>query len=145
MNNLRQILVITKALEKEKEQHMHELSKTNLNIDKKKMLVDKMSIYLADYFNDLNLKISKEVPNLHINLFNFAKQIEKVITKTNHEIQILEQSRSAYLTRVQKTDQKLKLMNVFEQRVKREKAMIAEKNEQLAIDDITSIKKVNEL
>lgn len=140
MKDLQQVRMIAKALEKEKEKYMNELFRLNTTIDKKSNLVEKMSSYLKDYYRDDNLKVTKSHPTLLVNFDNFAKQIQDVIARTKTEIKMLLKSQEILLGKIQNSDQKIKLMNVFEEKIIKENQLHASRAEQSAIDDLSSIK-----
>lgn len=142
MQDLHQIEVIKKALEKERERYIFDLAKQNEMIAKKVHLTQKMSSYLSEYTNDKNFKMSKSIPSLYINLNSFSHQIEDVIEKTEIEITHLKKSTMILFGKIEKIDQKIKLMDVFSDRIVQAKILKNEKREQLALDDLAAIKQI---
>lgn len=140
MDDLRQIKAINKAFHKQREKYMFELSKTNKLIQKKTMLIQKMTGYMNEYFNNTSLKMSRSMPSLFNNLNLFIKQIDKVIIDTEREKEILKKSKDSIIKMIVKSDQKIKLMDHFEDRVVKEQIYKQDKVEQLMIDDISSTK-----
>lgn len=140
MDNIKQIQVVSKALNKEKDKFLFELARTLNLIEKKHSLIKKMSDYLKDYFDESNLQKSKLVPTLAKNLNSFSLQIENVIAQTEGEIVRLKRSSEVLMSKVQRIDQKINVMDVFANRIKSAKLYKAEKLEQSSIDDISSTK-----
>ena len=142
MKNLSQIQVIQTALTKEKEKHLHELAIVVKNIDKKMTMINRMVVYQNEYVNSDNLKISKSIPSLIKNLYAFSGKMDDLIKKAEIEIVEMQKTKEAILTTIEQVDNKIKVMNIFEESAKKEAFLKAEKREQAMADDLVSIKHV---
>lgn len=140
MKDIHQIKLLEKALKKEKEKYMIELAKLDIAIQKKKMLIEKMTLYLKEYHAENKFKITKQHPALFVNLENFSMDIEDVISKTIKEVDELNNTKKTIFDKMQKIEQKIKLMNVFEDKIKIEKAVHENRKEQATLDDYSAVK-----
>lgn len=144
MKDIHQVLLIKKALEKQKEKIFLELAKINAVITHKNNLIHKMKIYLIEYRNEKRFELSKSVPGLFINLNHFTDQIESVIVKTEIEIDQLKIRRKVVADKLIKLDQKIDLMKIF---ISRNDKMLRQKEdrlEQVLIDDISATRHLRE-
>lgn len=142
MRDIRQIQLISKALIKEKEKNLHELAKINLSIEKKIATITKMEIYQKEYANSENLTLSRCVPALNKNLYLFSKTIADVIYQAEIEVINMKKIRASLLSSIEEIDNKINLMNVFDDRIKREAQTKADKLEQTGLDDLSSIRHI---
>ncbi len=138
MRDIRQIQLISSALKKDKDKYLHELSKINATIDKKRAIITKMQTYQNEYSNSENLQLSRSVPALNKNLHLFSKTIFDVIYQAEAEIVTIKKIRDALLKSIDAIDNKIKLMNVFNDRIKLELQEKEEKLEQAVLDDLSS-------
>lgn len=145
MNDLKQIRIIEKALNKEKEHYFFELSRLNGSVEKKKLLIKKITSYLQEYQNENQLIISKSIPLLHKNLDLFINQMRGVIAQTEREIEHLKQNQLFLMKKIQMVEQKIKLMAHFEEKVLCKLKKRSEKIEQTAIDDMAIMQKQRSL
>lgn len=141
MKDIRQLKIIIKALDCRRERHLQQLARLNGIIESKKNLINKMKYYQHDYTNNNTLKMSKSVSGLNQNLDLFIRKMEEVITQTSMEISQLQQSVGHTYSLMTKVDQELELMHQFMTNLLKEKNRQSERNEQLAIDDLASVKK----
>ncbi len=137
MNDLKQVMTIIKALGKEKEQRLMEISRINQTILKKTDLVNKMVMYVKDYGSKQNLMVSKGVPSLSVNLYLFSGQIEKVIAKTEEEIEKLKVWRENISKKMEEVKKKIDLMEEFEKKIRLNKRIVLEKREQRMLEEIS--------
>lgn len=137
MKDLKQIALITNALRAEKDKHLFDLGRTNGLIEKKKYLIDTMKKYLCDYTDASNFKLSNQTPMLIKNLTNFCEKIRVVIKQTEYELQQLTNSAGIIIKRIEKADQKIKLMNKFEEKIVQSNLLKIEKHEQNQLDDLS--------
>jgi len=140
MKNLNQIQVIQNALSKEKEKYFHELTNVLKNIEKKMMTISRMIVYQNEYANTDNLKLSKSIPSLTKNLYAFSGKIADLIQKAEIEIVNMKKTKETILQSIEQLENKKKLMNIFEEKAKKEIFLQAEKQEQAIADDLVSMK-----
>jgi flagellar biosynthesis chaperone FliJ len=140
MKDIKQVKLITKALEKEKEKYVFEFGIAITAIERKKVLINQMIVYLKEYAVDGKLDLSRSIPALHKNLVLFSQQIEDVISKTEVEMDKLSKSKEIIAKKIEKVDQKITLMNNFEEQIKKANFEKSEKLEQSTLDDLSSIK-----
>lgn len=141
MHDIKQITIILKGLRKERERIMSEIARIGLNIDKKKSLIQKMFSYVKEYHQDGNFQKTKSSAMLLKNLDSFSGQIHDVIMQTEVEIESLVKNREIILNRMVKADQKIKAMELFENRFRHNEFVKDEKIEQMALDESTLIKR----
>lgn len=137
MDDLKQVMTIIKALGKEKEQRLMEISKINQTIAKKTDLVNKMIMYVKDYGTKQNLMVSKGVPSLSVNLYLFSGQIEKVIAKTEEEVDKLKAWRENIIKKMDEVKKKIDLMEEFEKKIKLNKRIVLDKHEQRMLEEVS--------
>ncbi len=140
MKNLHQIQLIQTALTKEKEKYLHELEIVSKNIEKKMMTISRMVVYQNEYINIDNLKLSKSIPSLTKNLYAFSGKIADLIQQAEIEVVHMQKTKKTILRSIEQVDNKVKLMNVFEEKAKRELFLKMEIQEQTLADDLASIK-----
>lgn len=140
MENLKQIGLISKALNKQRERYLFEISKVNSLIKLKQDLVVKMISYLSEYVADGHLSSTKSNPALLKNFEAFLQQIHAVIVKTENEIQDLIKLRADWLSKLQASDGKISVMDHFEDRTIKRNNEKQSKHEQLTIDDMSLVK-----
>lgn len=138
MNDIIQIQVISNSLLKEKEKYMNELSKINININNKKMIIDRMQSYQNEYLAKCNLQNAKTIPILYSNINMFIRKIDNIITQTQAEILHLQKIKKGIFETIEKINKKIDLMNVFIDKNRRSQIKKAERLEQTMLDDITS-------
>jgi hypothetical protein len=137
MENIHQIKTINTALQKEKERWVFELSKLTLMIERKKYLVDKMLIYQNEYNEKGKLEVSKANPMLHKNLDLFYKKMLEALFNAESELERLNSSKNSLLVKIQSIDQKIKLMDIFQERIVEHNKTAADRQEQLQVSDLT--------
>lgn len=138
MQDLNQVKLLSKVIGKEKEKHLYELANINRSIATKLNLVNKMAGYLQEYHDQSNLTVSKSSPSLTHNLASFTKKIDLVIAQTNTEIEKLQHSKHELIKKIEDYDQKLELMALFEDQLRKKMLLAASKNEQNSDDDLVS-------
>ncbi len=138
MKDPHQIKVITDSLNKEKEKYMHELMRINSLLTNKQSMAEKMQLYLNDYLNNKNLTVSKSIPGLHNNITQFVKKMNSVINQAEFEVETILQIRTSVLEIIEKINQKIDLMNIFDKKVKVDQIKKNEKQEQNVIDDLAA-------
>lgn len=135
MENIQQIQTINQALNKEKDKWLFELSKIAQLVDKKQLLVTKMLSYQKEYDKKDKLEFSKSNPLLHKNFDLFYKKMLEALFKAESELETLLRSKSNIIAKIQQVDQKIKVMEIFESRVKLNKKIAAEQLEQILMSD----------
>jgi len=140
MKDLNQIQLIQTALTKEKEKHLHELAIVVKNIEKKMLTISRMVVYQNEYVNADNLQLSKSIPSLTKNLYAFSEKITDLIQQAECEVLNMQKTKETILQSIEKVDNKIKLMNVFEEKAKREVFLKTERQEQTIADDLASLK-----
>jgi flagellar biosynthesis chaperone FliJ len=140
MKNIRQIEMINKALSKEKEKFVYELSKINIYIARKIELLKKIIAYQKDYSEPNKFNITHSIPLLNKNLESFTNQIKQLINTEEKEINNLQQIRMDKLKELEKVEQKIKVMEQFERKINIEKMNQLENKEQRSIDEMAANK-----
>jgi len=140
MKNIKQIRLIQNALTKEKEKHLIELSKLAQSIDKKISTISRMIVYQNEYTNTEHLRLSRSIPALTKNLYAFSEKMTDLIKQAEAEVLIMQKSKESILQSIEKIDNKMKLMDLFEDKAKMKALLSAEKQEQVMMDDLASIK-----
>ena len=140
MKNIKQIELIQKALAKEKDKHISDLAKLVKYIDNKIENIRRMTMYQNEYDHSENLQLTKSVPVLNKNLCVFSGKISEMIVQTEIELAGLERSKLSLLQLIEKVENKIRIMDIFEDRARLEAFMQADRQEQNMIDDLTSIK-----
>jgi hypothetical protein len=137
MENIKQIKTIFDALSKEKEKWLFEFTKVSVAADKKRLLVEKMLSYQREYDKKDKLELSKSNPLLHKNFDLFYKKMLEALFKAENELEALNRSKATIITKVQQIDQKIKVMEIFQERVELNKKMANEQIEQTLMSDLT--------
>ena len=137
MKKMHQIKLIHAALERDHKRYLQELAKMNLLIAKKTATIQKMQSYKKDYARDSNLTLTKSVPGLYKNLDAFIQKIDDVIKLEELEMAKVERMRASILQSLSKLDQKIKLMDIFSNRVVTEELFQENKLEQAMLDDLS--------
>lgn len=138
MKDIRQIRIVKEALSKEKDKHSLEIAKVNLQIEKKCHSINTMLSYQKDYMNLDYLKLARSVPGLSKNIHLFTRKIDAVIQQAEADLELLNQSKLYFLTKLDEVNRKIDLMDGFEAKVLAETNAKQEKQEQRNIDDIVS-------
>ncbi len=138
MRDISQIQVITGALSKEKDKYLHELGRINASIEKKIATINKMQAYQNEYDNSENLQLSRTVPALNQNIYMFSKVVFDVICQAETEVVSLKKIKDSLLETIKKIDNKIDLMNHFNDRLKFENKARSDKLEQSLLDDLVA-------
>ena len=138
MKNLHQIKTIEKALSHERDKYILELAKIKSVINKKNSTIASMISYSKEYTKEANLQLTKTLPGLTRNLNLFLDKLLHVVEQAQKEVLSLEKIRSNIILKLNELNMKLKLMNVFETKAKLVIQAKIEKQEQLALDDISA-------
>jgi len=140
MKDIRQIKIIKTQLEKQRDHYLFEKIKLTDSIDKKYILIEKMLSYQSEYASSSGLSLSRSVPALVKNLYSFSNKISDVITQAENEIANMQKIKKSIMQSVNDLDNKIKLMSLFEEREMAEINRKEEQAEQVALDNITTIK-----
>ncbi|MEO8400366.1 MAG: hypothetical protein ABI597_01045 [Gammaproteobacteria bacterium] len=138
MNNSRQIALISTMLGKERECYLFELSKVISFMEKKIATIKKMISYQNDYYTSEHLQLSRSVPALNKNLNAFSRKMTDVIQQAEQELVQLQKNKDKILSSIEDVDNKIRLMNLFADRVKLQAMLQTERREQSEQDELTS-------
>jgi hypothetical protein len=120
MNNLRQINTISYALCLQEQRFRSELVKTNMQIEKRMLAIQKIIAYQREYIDSNKYRLSHAVPLLEKNLYAFSQKISLLIVFEEKEI--------------------FKLMAMFKRRITDVKNQQDELREQHQADDLSTLK-----
>lgn len=137
MKDIKQVKTVKKGLKKQKESFLRELTLINEAIDKKSLLIMKMQTYLAEYETSQTLEKTRLIPALHNNYISFTQQIQGVVFQTEKEIDQIKLKRIPVITELDIIEQKIKLMEKFEEKIEIENSRTIEKNNQNLIDELS--------
>ncbi len=112
MKNINQIKAINKTLEKEKDKFLHELSKVNLNIQRRINNIKKVMEYQNEYNHGDNFKLTKSIPALNKNLIKFSNNIQTMIHKEEYELNRLNDIKQKILYQIDKLNKKIQAMDL---------------------------------
>lgn len=144
MKNERQLNLICMSLTKEKDKFLLELTKVGKMLEGKVNSLEKIKSYHDDCHHNDKLKMTKQVPILTKNLSSFGKKIMDLIQQEEMEIVRLGRVKQNLVAKVSQLDQKIKFIKSAIERLSREKQVVMDKKEQLAIDDLSANKLVRE-
>lgn len=142
MKSLRQIEIITKILDAERDKHLAEIGRLNDAITKKIANIQRIQSYQKEYSDSNNLRLSRTVPILSQNLESFTMKIADLIAKEYLEIDKFNQAKERVMKALNVIDGKISVMNNFANRIKNEMETQANKQEQAIIDDLSNNKKI---
>ena len=138
MENLKNIQVLQKGLEHERDKLRFEFSKVTQMIAKRRATITKITQYQKEYANPSHLMTSRETPALAINLNLFSAKIFAMIAAEQMEVVKLENIKSSMLQSLHKLEQKIQLMSVFETRAHSKQHERIQKQESRLQDDLAS-------
>jgi len=137
MENKQQLQSIHAALKKEKERWIFELTKLISIIEKKQYLIEKMLAYQKDYDQKDKLEISRSNPMLLKNLDLFYTKMLDALFKAEYELEKLNESKNLLLGKINSIDQKMKVMEIFEERITENEKLANDRREQHISSDLT--------
>lgn len=142
MKNLHQIQAINQVFDAKKNKLMADYANIGAYIQKKAENIQKFRQYQQEYAAENFLVLSKSTPLLHKNLNSFLAKIETIISKEQHEIDMLELRKRALQEEIEKFDQKIEMMDKFEEKVQSDIEQRADKLDQSYMDDLAVNRKV---
>jgi len=140
MKNIAQIKVINNALNKEREKFLFELARINLFIENKLNTLRKFMDYMRDYTEGESFNLSRSIPSLNRNLNSFSTKIQQIILMEEKEIERLLYLKGQKLKNIAEIEQKIKVMDHFEDVAITERHVRMENHEQSSMDELNSIK-----
>jgi flagellar biosynthesis chaperone FliJ len=142
MKNLQQIKAIGDVLDAKKSKLIADHANIIAYIKRKLDNIQKFREYQKEYTAENHLLLSKSTPLLHKNLNSFLDKIESIILKEQHEIDMLELRRRGLQDEIEKFDQKINVMDKFEEKIHFDMKQRNERNEQSFMDDLAVNNKV---
>jgi hypothetical protein len=140
MNNLRQINTISYALCLQEQRFRSELVKTNMQIEKRMLAIQKIIAYQREYIDSNKYRLSHAVPLLEKNLYAFSQKISLLIVFEEKEIFKLNRIRKNLIDKIDDIEKKIKLMAMFKRRITDVKNQQDELREQHQADDLSTLK-----
>jgi flagellar biosynthesis chaperone FliJ len=138
MENLKNIKIIKKSYDLDRQKFVYEIHKVNNLIARREATIQKITSYKKEYTNDDNLQLSKSIPVLSKNIDLFTAKIDAIIDAEKVEIEKLHRIKSSIMTKIVSLDDKIKLMGHFEDKANATKALKMEKADQTSLDDLSS-------
>lgn len=139
MKNEGQINIINKSLQFERDKMLQELNRINIYLSRKIASMKKILSYRDEYTKGNKLKISRSVPALLCNLESFTSRIHSLLREEENEIEKAKGMQRTVIGKIEKLDQKIKLMNGYRAEIKYAAMMEKEKIEQRLSDDLSSL------
>lgn len=134
--SLKQIQIIIRKFEYEKNKLMNSIAKLNFNIQKKELGINRLKSYQQEYNKDSTLALSKSVPSLNTNLDKFSIKIHDLMATEEAEIKRLEESKKILIQKYEELNNQVRIMGEMELKAKAEIAKASDKVEQKRLDDL---------
>jgi flagellar biosynthesis chaperone FliJ len=136
MKNKKQLAIIQRFYESEKNRLAVELSTLNKQIEKKNEMLSRMQSYFNDYQSDTRYVISSTIPSIGDNRQRFMAKIYEAIVKTEAELNILKKPQKALITKINDLTNKAKVITGFVNKINQQLAVAEDNRETNEIESI---------